>query len=69
MIKYPHNANHTRLHIVCGVIYVVKEIVGGENKYIFETPNYLQALAYITDMRRTYGETRRFKIEYQHLKS
>lgn len=63
MIKYPHNANYTRLPIVHHVIYVVKELVDGEKKYIFETPNYLQALAYITDMRRKYGKTRKFWID------
>lgn len=63
MIKYPWNTNYTTIPLVHHVIYVVREVVGNEKKYIFETPNYLQALAYITDMRRKYGRTRKFWID------
>lgn len=62
MIKYPHNAIYTTIPIDPIVIYKVCLMNGDEKKVIFETSNYLQGLAYITDMRRKYGRTLKFKM-------
>lgn len=52
----------TGIPIITQVTYVVQEIVGELTVPLFETGNYLVALAKITELRKKYKYIYKFKI-------
>lgn len=62
-MSYPLNTTYTTIPIVPKVMYVVHEIVGERKVPLLETPNYLVALAKITELRKKFKYIYKFKIE------
>lgn len=62
MRNYPLNTTMTGIPIVTQVTYVVQEIVGEMKVPLFETGNYLVALAKITELRKKYKYIYKFKL-------
>lgn len=52
----------TAIPIVTQVTYVVNEIVGKSVVPLWETPNYLAAVAKITQLRKQYPFVYKFKL-------
>lgn len=62
MRHYPLNTTMTGIPIITQVTYVVMEVVGELTVPLFETGNYLAALAKITELRKKYKYIYKFKI-------
>lgn len=62
-MNYPVNTTYTTIPIVTKVSYVVMQIIGERKVPLLETPNYLVALAKITDLRKKYRYIYKFKVE------
>lgn len=62
MNNYPSNTSFTMFPLVNKVTYVVQEIVGELTVPLFETGNYLVALAKITELRKKYKYIYKFKL-------
>lgn len=62
-MDYPINTCYTTIPIVSRVTYVVQEIVGEMKVPLFETSDYLVALAKIVELRKKYRYVYKFKIE------
>lgn len=62
-MNYPLNTTYTTIPIVTKVSYVVMQIIGERKVPLLETPNYLVALAKITDLRKKYRYIYKFKVE------
>lgn len=61
-MNYPSNTCYTKIPIVTQVTYVVNEIVGKLVVPLWETDNYLSAVAEITRLRKKYPYVRKFKV-------
>lgn len=62
MNNYPSNTSFPMFPLVNKVTYVVQEIVGELTVPLFETGNYLVALAKITELRKKYKYIYKFKL-------
>ena len=65
-MNYPRNTTFTTIPIVNKVTYVVMQIVGDLRVPLLETPNYLVALAKITELRKKYRYIYKFKVEIKN---
>lgn len=65
-MNYPLNTTYTTIPIVTKVSYVVMQIIGERKVPLLETPNYLVALAKITDLRKKYRYIYKFKVEIKN---
>lgn len=61
-MKYPINTCFTTIPIVTQVTYVVNEIVGELVVPLWETGNYLSAVAEIARLRKKYPFGHKFKM-------
>lgn len=61
-MNYPSNTTKTVIPIVTKVTYVVNEIVGKLVVPLWETNNYLAAVAEITRLRKKYPYVYKFKL-------
>lgn len=61
-MNYPINTCYTTIPIVTRVTYVVNEIVGKLVIPLWETGDYLSAVAEITRLRKKYPYVRKFKL-------
>lgn len=61
-MNYPLNTCYTTIPIVTKVTYVVNEIVDKLVVPLWETPNYLAAVAKITQLRKEYPHVYKFKL-------
>ena len=61
-MNYPLNATKTTIPFVTKVTYVVNEIVGKLVIPLWETDNYLAAVAEITRLRKKYPYVYKFKL-------
>lgn len=61
-MNYPLNTTMTNIPIVTQVTYVVNEIVGKLVIPLWETNNYLAAVAEITRLRKKYPYVYKFKL-------
>lgn len=61
-MNYPLNTTMTNIPIVTQVTYVVNEIVGKLVIPLWETDNYLAAVAEITRLRKKYPYAYKFKM-------
>lgn len=61
-MNYPLNKTMTTIPIVTQVTYVVNEIVGKLTVPLWETNNYLAAVAEIARLRKKYPYVHKFKM-------
>ena len=61
-MNYPLNTTMTAIPIVTKVTYVVNEIVGKLVVPLWETDNYLSAVAEIARLRKKYPYAHKFKM-------
>lgn len=61
-MKHPLNKTKTTIPVITKVTYVVNEIVGKLTIPLWETDNYLSAVAEITRLRKKYPYIHKFKI-------
>ncbi len=61
-MNYPLNTNMTAIPIVTQVTYVVNEIVGKLVVPLWETNNYLAAVAEIARLREKYPYAHKFRM-------
>ena len=61
-MNYPLNKTLTDIPIVTQVTYVVNEIVGKLIVPLWETNNYLEAVAEIARLRKKYPYAHKFKM-------
>lgn len=61
-MNYPLNTTMTTIPIVTKVTYVVNEIVGKLVVPLWETDNYLSAVAEIARLRKKYPYAHKFKM-------
>lgn len=61
-MNYPINTCYTTIPIVTKVTYVVNEIVGELVIPLWESGNYLSALAEIARLRKKYPYVHKFKM-------
>lgn len=61
-MNYPLNTTMTAFSIVTKVTYVVNEICGKLVVPLWETDNYLAAVAKITQLRKKYPFAHKFKM-------
>lgn len=61
-MNYPINTCYTTIPIVTKVTYVVNEIVGDLVVPLWESDNYLSAVAEIARLRKEYPYVHKFKM-------
>lgn len=61
-MNYPSNTTKTTIPIVTKVTFVVNEIVGKLVVPLWETDNYLSAVAEIARLRKKYPYAHKFKM-------
>ena len=61
-MNYPLNTNMTTIPIVTKVTYVINEIVGKLVVPLWETDNYISAVAEIARLRKKYPYAHKFKM-------